>query len=131
MIQTGAVAIPNRRPVMAPWQVRCLQGYIAAHLHTTIRTADLARVAQLGPFRLKRAFKEILGCTPHQYVIRRRVERAQRLISMTDDSLAQIATECGFAGQSHLSRLFHKIVGERPGAWRRANVAPQAPPIYE
>src|SRR5271154_1062464 len=82
--------ISNRRLVMAPWQVRCLQGYIAAHLHTTISTADLARVAQLGPFRLKRAFKESFGCTPHQYVIRRRVERAQMLISMTDDSLAQI-----------------------------------------
>jgi transcriptional regulator GlxA family with amidase domain len=130
MMQTGAVAIPNRRLVMAPWQVRCLQGYIAAHLHTSIRTADLARVAQLGPFRLKRAFKDSLGCTPHQYVIRRRVERAQKLMSMTDDSLAQIATECGFAGQSHLSHLFYKILGERPGAWRRAHVAPQAPPIY-
>jgi AraC family transcriptional regulator len=130
MMQTGAVAIPNRRLVMAPWQVRCLQGYIAAHLHTSIRTGDLARVAQLGPFQLNRAFKKSLGCTPHQYVIRRRVERAQRLISMTDDSLAQIATECGFAGQSHLSHLFYKIVGERPGAWRRAHVAPQAPPLY-
>ena len=129
MMQTGTVAIPDRRLVMAPWQVRCLQGYIAAHLHATIRTADLARVAQLGPFRLNRAFKESLGCTPHQYVMRRRVERAQRLISTTDDSLAQIATECGFAGQSHLSRLFYKIVGERPGAWRRAHVVPIAPPM--
>ncbi len=57
MMQTGAVAIPNRRLVMAPWQVRCLQGYIAAHLHTTIRTADLARVAKLGPFLCRCAEK--------------------------------------------------------------------------
>jgi AraC family transcriptional regulator len=49
---------------------------------------------------------------------------------MTDDSLAQIATECGFAGQSHLSHLFYRIVDESPGAWRRAHVAPQAPLIY-
>ena len=42
---------------------------------------------------------------------------------MSGDSLAQIATECGFAGQSHLSHLFYKIVGERPGAWRRATEA--------
>ena len=75
-------AIPNTRLVMAPWQVRCLQGYIAAHLHTTIRTVDLARMAEMGPFRLKRAFKESFGCTPHQYVIRMRVERAQRLMSI-------------------------------------------------
>lgn len=119
-------AIPNRRVVMAPWQVRCIRGYIAAHLHTTINTVDLARVAQSGPSRLKRAFKEIFGCTPHQYVIRRRVERAQRLMSISDDSLGQIAAQCGFVGQSHLSNLFYKIVGERPGAWRRSHGARSA-----
>jgi transcriptional regulator GlxA family with amidase domain len=106
--------------VMAPWKVRCLRAYIAAHLHATIRTVDLAKVVQVGPFRLKRMFKENFGCTPHQYVIRMRVERAQKLLAMSGDSLAQIATECGFTGQSHLSHLFYKIVGERPGAWRRA-----------
>jgi AraC family transcriptional regulator len=113
-------AIPNTRLVMAPWKVRCLRAYIAAHLHATIRTVDLAKVAQVGPFRLKRVFKENFGCTPHQYVIRMRVERAQKLLAMSGDSLAQIAAECGFAGQAHLSHLFYKIVGERPGAWRRA-----------
>lgn len=143
MMQTGAAiagaaapqplptqrAIRNTRLVMAPWQVCCLRGYIAAHLHATIRTVDLAKVAQVGPFRLKRAFKESFGCTAHQYIIRMRVDRAQKLLSISSDSLAQIATECGFVGQSHLSHLFYKIVGERPGAWRRAHVAPQAPPI--
>ena len=59
-----------------------------------------------------------------------RVERAQKLLAMSGDSLAQIAAECGFAGQAHFSHLFYKIVGERPGAWRRARVVPQAPPIY-
>lgn len=119
-------AIPNRRVVMAPWQVRCIRGYIAAHLHTTINTVDLARVAQSGRSRLKRAFKEIFSCTPHQYVIRRRVERAQRLISISDDSLGQIASQCGFVGPSHLSNLFYKVVGERPGAWRRSHGARSA-----
>ena len=140
MMQTGAVTpftaapqplptqrpIPNTRLIMPPWKMRCLRGYIAAHLHATIRTVDLANVAQVGPFRLKRVFKENFGCTPHQYIIRMRVERAQKLLSISGDSLAQIATECGFVGQSHLSHLFYKIVGERPGAWRRAHVAPQA-----
>jgi AraC family transcriptional regulator len=107
------------RLVMAPWKVRCLRAYVAAHLHATIRAVDLAKVAQVGPFRLTRVFKENFGCTPHQYVIRMRVERAQKLLAMSGDPLAQIATECGFAGQSHLSHLFYRIVGERPGAWRR------------
>jgi len=121
-------AMTLRREVMAPWQVRCIQGYIAAHLHATIRMVDLAEVVQLGPYRFKRAFKASFGCTPHQYVIRRRVERALSLMLMSDDPLSQISAECGFVDQFHLSNLFRKIVGERPGTWRRIHARPEAEP---
>jgi AraC family transcriptional regulator len=104
---------------IAPWQVRCIQGHIAANLQTGIRIADLAGIVRWSSYRIKRVFKNNFGCTPHQYLIRRRVERAQRLLLMSDDSLTQIAAECGFVSQSHLSYLFHRIVGERPGRWRR------------
>jgi AraC family transcriptional regulator len=117
-----------RRDVMAPWQVRCIQGYIAAHLHATIRMVDLAGVVQLGSHRFKRLFKASFGCTPHQYVIRRRVERAVSLMIMSKDPLSQISAECGFVDQSHLSNLFHKIVGVRPGTWRRIHATREAEP---
>src|ERR1700693_4679395 len=81
---------------IAPWQVRCIQGYIAANLQTGIRIADLAGIVRCSSSRIKRLFKNNFGCTPHQYLIRRRVERAQRLLLMSDDSLTQIAAECGF-----------------------------------
>lgn len=137
MMQSGAVvlsagahplpkkeAIGGRSGALAPWQARCIQGYIAVNLHTSIRMMHLARVVNFGPFRLNRAFKEIFGFTPHQYVIRRRVERAQSLMLMSNDSLSQIAAECGFVDQAHLSNLFHKLVGTRPGVWRRTRKAP-------
>jgi AraC family transcriptional regulator len=107
---------------IAPWQVRCIQGHIAANLQTGIRITDLAGIVRCSSYRIKRVFKNNFGCTPHQYLIRRRVERAQRLLLMSDDSLTQIAAECGFASQSHLSCLFQRIVGERPGRWRRTQV---------
>jgi AraC family transcriptional regulator len=114
-----AEAIASRRGVMAPWQARCIQGYIAANLHGTIRVMDLVRVVQFSPHRFDRVFKESFGCTPHQYVMRRRIERAQSLLLMSNDPLCRIAAECGFVNQSHLSNLFRKIVGETPGKWRR------------
>jgi len=104
---------------MAPWQARCIQGYIAVNLHTSIRMVDLAGVLQFGLRRFKRAFKERFGCTPHQYVIRMRVARAKNLMMISNDSLGQIAVECGFVNQFHLSNVFRKIIGERPGRWRR------------
>jgi AraC family transcriptional regulator len=56
-------------------------------------------------------------------VIRRRVERAQGLMLATDASLSDIALDCGLADQSHLTRLFRRIVGESPRAWRRARIS--------
>jgi AraC family transcriptional regulator len=107
---------------IAPWQMRCIQGHIAANLQTGVRIADLAGIVRCSSYRIRRVFKNNFGCTPHQYLIRRRVERAQRLLLMSDDSLTQIAAECGFVSQSHLSYLFQRIVGERPGRWRRTQV---------
>lgn len=112
-----------RRGVMAPWQARCIQGFIAANLHATIRVMDLVRVVRFSPNRFDRVFKESYGCTPHQYVMRKRVERAQSLLLMCNDPLSQIAAECGFVDQSHLSNLFHRIVGESPGKWRRSHTS--------
>ena len=96
---------------MAPWQARCVQGYIAANLHSTIRVMDLIRMMKFCPNRFGRVFKETFSCTPHQYIILQRIERAKSLMLMSKDTLAQIAMECGFVNQSHLSNLFRKIVG--------------------
>jgi AraC-like DNA-binding protein len=133
MIQTGAVttgtsadqphpeegAIALRCGAIAPWQARCIQAYIAANLHGTIKVRDLVRVVQFPANRFDRVFKQRFGCTPHQYVMRRRIERAQGLLLMSNDPLSEIAAACGFVNQSHLGNLFHRIVGETPGRWRR------------
>jgi AraC family transcriptional regulator len=103
---------------MEPWQARCVQGYISVHLQTKIKMANLARVAQFSGPRFKRAFRASFGCTPRQYVVRMRIERAQHLMSMCGDSLREIAAECGFADSSHFSHCFSSVVGERPSAWR-------------
>jgi AraC family transcriptional regulator len=107
------------RGAMAPWQVRCIQAYVAANLHSSIRVMDVIRVVQFKPNGFDRIFKKSFGCTPHRYVMRRRIERAKSLLLMSDDLLSKIASECGFGNRSHLSNLFHKTVGESPGRWRR------------
>jgi AraC family transcriptional regulator len=115
----------SRRDVMAPWQARCVQGYIAANLHSTIRVMDLIRVMKYCPNRFGRVFKETFGCTPHRYIICKRIERAKSLMLMSKDTLAQIAMECGFVNQSHLSNLFHRIVGVSPSRWRHTYASPR------
>jgi AraC family transcriptional regulator len=112
------------RDVMAPWQARCIEAYIACNLHSTIRMADLFKVVRLNRYQFNRAFKDRFGISPYQYVIRKRVERAQALMTISDDPLSAISVECGFCDQFHFSHLFQKIVGQRPAVWRRVVTAP-------
>lgn len=112
-----------KRGAMTLWQRRNVEAYVDANLHSTIRMAELARVAECGRCRFKHSFKEAFGCTPHQYVMRRRVERAQELMIISRASLSQISAECGFVDQFHLSHLFHRIVGQPPSTWRRSQMS--------
>lgn len=121
----GAMAAETQQPAqggLAPWQIRKVTSHIEAHLDRPIRNDDLAALVRLNPSHFGRAFRNSFGEPPHEYVIRRRVERAQGLMLSTDASLSAIAMDCGLADQSHLTRLFRRIAGESPRAWRRARI---------
>lgn len=105
---------------LAPWQIRKVSAHIESNLDQPLRSGELARLVRLSPAHFSRTFRSSFGCTPLQYVMRRRVQRAQRLMLSSDTPLAQIALDCGLADQAHFSRLFRKVVGMPPRAWRRA-----------
>lgn len=108
-----------RRGGLASWQVHQTLRYIDAGLDDTIMVETLANVAKLSTGHFCRAFKITIGETPHAFLIRQRVRRAQMLMLRTDETLSQIASACGLTDQAHLTRLFRRMVGETPLAWRR------------
>jgi AraC family transcriptional regulator len=105
---------------LAPWQVRTLITYIDANLNSSLSCEALARLSKLSVSHFARAFKCTFGYSPHVFLLRRRMERAQGLMLQSTAPLAEIAIECGFADQAHMSRLFQQFTGESPAAWRRA-----------
>jgi AraC family transcriptional regulator len=107
---------------LAPWQIRRVTTHIEAHLEQAIRNKELAALARLSSFYFCRAFRESFADSPHGYIMRRRVQRAQGLMLATNIPLAQIAVSCGITDQAHFNRLFRRFVGETPGTWRRARV---------
>jgi transcriptional regulator GlxA family with amidase domain len=122
-IGAAAAVTPQRtQGGLAPWQIRKVTSHIEAHLDQPISNDDLAALVRLNPSHFGRTFRNSFGEPPHEYVIRRRVERAQGLMLSTDASLSEIAMDCGLADQSHLTRLFRRIAGESPRAWRRARI---------
>jgi AraC family transcriptional regulator len=112
----------SARGGLAPWQQRKVDRYVREHLERLMRVDELAEQVSLSASHFCRAFKDSFGDTPHAYIVRLRLERAQELMLSTEDTLSQIALACGLADQAHLSKLFRREIGETPNAWRRRNL---------
>ena len=102
-------------------RLRRVTAYVDEHLDATITIEDLARIAGRSPFHFARCFRAATGSSPHRFVLARRVDLARRLLSETDEAIAEIAYRCGFSSQAHLSTAFRKQVGSTPGAYRKAS----------
>jgi len=108
---------------LAPWQIARVTRFVDDHLAEKMAVSSLAAVARLSSSHFARAFRATVGESPHAYVIRRRIERAQEQILTTGRPLAEIALDCGFGDQAHMTRLFRRVAGMGPGAWRRTHGA--------
>lgn len=95
-------------------QLRLVFDYINDHLEQELSLENLAEIAQLSPYHFCRSFKRSTGLTPHQYVIRQRVERAKLLLKDGKTGIAEVAAACGFTHQSHLNRHFKRLTGVTP-----------------
>ncbi|MDH2385509.1 AraC family transcriptional regulator [Bradyrhizobium sp. CER78] len=104
---------------LAPSQLRRAQDALAANLHGDISLADLAADCGLSASHFTRAFRQSTGLSPHQWLLRHRVEEAKHLLRDRQITLSEIALACGFGDQSHFTRVFSRLAGISPGAWRR------------
>jgi AraC family transcriptional regulator len=118
--EAPASASCNRRGSLTSWQAQKTISLIDEQLEEGTRNTELAANVRLSQSHFSRAFKSSFGCSPQQFVLKRRVERAQELMLTTDSRLSDIAQACGFADQAHFSRMFNRLVGRPPNAWRRA-----------
>jgi AraC family transcriptional regulator len=106
-------------------KLRAVVEYIEEHLDASLTLGQLAAAAHLSASHFARQFKAATGVPPHQYVLARRVARAQLLLQQDRDvSLAEIAACAGFSDQSQFSHHFKRLVGVTPGQFRtRARIA--------
>jgi len=108
---------------LAPWQEHRAKEFIESNMATGIALPVLAAECGLSTSHFARAFRASTGVAPYQWLLQRRVERARKLLLGTDLPIAEIAAACGFADQSHLSKVFARENGEPPAAWRRRNTS--------
>lgn len=103
--------------------VSLVRDYLEAHYADDPSLEQLARLANLSPFHLARAFRAEFGLPPHAYLIGVRTSRAKELL-VSGLPVARVAAATGFFDQSHLTRHFKRLVGVPPGRYavRRKNV---------
>ncbi len=83
------------------------------------KISDIASACRLSRGYFIKAFKQSFGLTPRRWHQLYRIEQSKKLLLSHDLSIAEIALACGFADQSHLTRVFNQIVGTPPARWRR------------
>lgn len=107
---------PPRTPrgTLSLRQRQRLVDYVEAHLAEDLSAARLAREVGISASHFRLLFKRTMGVTLHEYVVKRRVERARQLLLQGELSITQVALDAGFSHQSHMAAWMRRLLGVRP-----------------
>ncbi len=97
---------------------RCLD-FVEQHLHTDVSLEQVAREAGMSKFHFCRHFKSTTGLTFREFLARRRVARATDLLREPGRSVTEVSLDVGFKDTSHFSRVFRRLMGQRPSRYRQ------------
>jgi AraC family transcriptional regulator len=103
--------------------------FIEQRLTEPVSLGDMAAVAGLSAWHFARAFKLATGSSPHSFLLRRRLVKADTLLRLPGIAVAEVAVKSGFCDQSHLSMHFRRATGMTPARWRNSFLAPQTTEI--
>lgn len=105
---------------LAPWQFRRVTEAMTSVSDADLSLKELAAHCGLSVSYFVRAFKVTAGDSPHQWILRHRIEKSKVMLANDTATLVEVADCCGFADQSHFTRMFKSFVGVTPSVWRRA-----------
>ncbi|HYL63208.1 MAG TPA: AraC family transcriptional regulator [Candidatus Methylomirabilis sp.] len=112
--RSGRVSLP-------PQKLRFILAFIEDNLCRDIGLSEIAQAAGLSVSHFKSLFRKSVGVPPHQYLIRRRVERAAHQLRREKTPIGQIALENGFCHQSHLAMHTRRVLGVTPQELRESS----------
>lgn len=105
------------------WRLKRVLQYVDKNLTAKITLQDMAAVAGLSRMHFAAQFRAATGVRPHEYLLRRRIERAQELLKQAEVTMVDIALTVGFQTQAHFTTVFKRFVGDTPYQWRSAHLA--------
>jgi AraC-like DNA-binding protein len=115
----GLTPAGRRRTPLQKWRMKRVVDHIDAHLSRRIALADMAAAAGLTRMHFAAQFRAATGMRPHDFLLQRRIDRAQQMLRNPELALVDVALSVGFQTQAHFSTVFKRLVRETPHRWRR------------
>ncbi len=109
----------RRRTPLQKWRLKRVFVHVDGHLARRITLADMAAAAGLTRMHFAAQFRAAMGMRPHDFVLRRRIDRARELLGDPERTLVDVALSVGFQTQAHFTTVFKRFAGETPHRWRR------------
>lgn len=109
-------SVYHRKGALSQRELKAVRDYIHEHLAEDLSLSRLASVTGLSPYHFARCFKLASGQTVHQFVLERRIECAVRMLKKGGIAIAEVASRCGFADQTHLGRHIRRRLAVTPGS---------------
>jgi AraC family transcriptional regulator len=103
---------------LPPARLKQARDYINEHLGENLSLTEIAAQVDMSQFYFCRLFKQSVGTTPHKYLVQQRVERAKSLLMQREQTIFDIAADCGFANPSHFAKCFRQHTGVSPQQFR-------------
>ena len=111
--------LPQRKGGLSRPHINRVLAYIEENLHRELRLEELANLNSLSRYHFARSFRESLGETPYQYILKMRIQRAKGLLLARGATVTDVAAKTGFSDPSQFVRMFRKITGATPLTWRK------------
>ena len=111
--------VKNLKGGLSGYKLKLVTEYINDNLDQELSLAELSGIADLSQFHFSRSFRETTGLPPRKFLMKRRVEKAKRLLAESDLPLVEVGFQTGFKTQSHFTSLFRRLTNVTPRVWRQ------------
>jgi AraC family transcriptional regulator len=124
-------SVQTYRGGLGSGRLRKIKEFVGAKMDDDLTLCEMAQSVDLSSAHFSRMFRKSTGVTPHQFVLRQRVERAKEMLRSADARVMDVAVACGFKTQQHFAQIFRRARGNSPTEYRREFLRHEATCVRE